>query len=99
MTWKKGSGLIGGSLSRHGLSQAIAAGLVCQEAERLHPKMFRATSLVNGVLRVTVPLRNQAELRLIEGKLLRDVAVYATQQNLPVPTSIRLTVVRDLATL
>jgi hypothetical protein len=99
MSWKKSTNLIGSSLNRHGLGKAIEAGMVCQHAESLYPKMFRATSLVNGVLRVTVPLRNQAEFRLIEGKLLQQLRAFTTEKNLPIPSSTRLTIVRSLDTL
>lgn len=95
MAWKKSESLIGKQLHRHGLHRAVQAGLVCQEAERLYPNLFRATSVVNGSLRVTVPLEKQVAFRLIEGKLLQELQGFATARGLPVPTRVRLTVTRS----
>lgn len=99
MTWKKGESLIGKQLQRHGLARAVTAGMVCQEAERLYPGLFKATSLVGETLKVTLPPENQIQFRLIEGKLLAELKAFAEARNLPIPTRTRLTVTRDSATL
>ncbi|HSI20325.1 MAG TPA: hypothetical protein VLA04_01260 [Verrucomicrobiae bacterium] len=99
MSWKKTNNLIGNSLARHGLSAAVLAGTVCQEAERLYPGMFRASSLVNGTLNIHLPLENQMKFRHIEGKLLQDLKIFTTGKNLPVPTRIRLTISPSSATV
>lgn len=92
MSWKKSDSLFGRQLRQHGLGKAVVAGMVCQEAERLYPGLFRATALVNGALRVTVTPENQIPFRLIEGKLLEELKAYTTPRQLPIPTRIRLTV-------
>jgi hypothetical protein len=99
MPWNRSDNLISSSLRRHGLDGAIAAGTVCLEAERLYPGLFKATSLVDGVLRITVTMENQIQLRAIEGKLLEELKAFASSRSLPIPTRIRLTVSRSSATL
>jgi hypothetical protein len=92
MTWKRTSNLVPNQMRRHGLSQALAAGQVCLEAERLYPGMFTAVSLVRGVLKIAVTAQQQAAFRRIEGDLLPALTSFATRSGLPIPTQIRLTV-------
>jgi hypothetical protein len=99
MAWKKSDSLIGGQLRRHGLSRAVTAGIVCQEAERLYPNLFKATSLVGETLKVTILPKNQIPFRLIEGKLLAELQAFAEFRSLPFPTKTRLTVTRNSDTL
>jgi hypothetical protein len=99
MAWKKSGGLIGGQLNRMGLGPAVLAGTVCQHAETLYPNLFKATSLVDGVLRISLPIENQMQFRNIEGKLLADLKEFAVPRNLPIPTRVRLTITRESASI
>jgi hypothetical protein len=91
MTWKKSTDIATRQFNRHGLGKAVAAGLVCQEAERLYPSLFRALSIKNQVLHLEVSKANQLDLKLIEGKLLQELAAFAKAKNIPIPQRIRLT--------
>lgn len=95
MPWKKTDSIVSGNMQRQGLHKAIAAGTVCQEAEKLYPGLFKATAVVNDTLRITVAPEKQIDFRLIEGKLLEEIQAFATPRNLPVPTRIRLTIRAD----
>lgn len=74
-----------------GMASAVQAGLVCLEAEKFAPNLFRAVSLKNGVLTLEVNLAHRLELTLVEQRLLSHLQEFATQRNLPVPTRFRLT--------
>lgn len=91
MSWKSTKTILGAENNRRGLQPSIMAGLVCNEAEKRYPSLFRAISLRRGVLHLEISKKNQLELRLIEGKLLEELGVFAKERNLPLPTRIRLT--------
>jgi hypothetical protein len=91
MSWKKSDSIVSKRFTQRGLGGAIMAGLVCQEANRLYPNLFKAVSLKNGVLHLEISKSEQLNLKLIEGKLLAELNEYAKARNLPVPTRIRLT--------
>ncbi len=95
MPWKKSDSLISNQLLRHGLGPTVIAFTLCQEAERLYPGLLKATSFVDGTLRVSVLRENQMAFRIIEGKLLAEMKVFATEKKLPVPARIRLTITRE----
>jgi len=91
MSWQKGEGIVGRQLRHHGLSGAIAAGQICQKAESLYPEMFKALSCREGVLKLEVPREKLVALRLVEGKLLKDLQAFALEAHLPSPARIQLT--------
>lgn len=99
MTWKKPDSLVGASLARHNLTAAVQAGLVCQEAERRYPGLFRAISIVRGSLHIHTTPEQVIPFRLIEGKLLTELATYAKSNHLPIPTKIRLTISSESGTV
>ena len=70
-------------MARRGLDKAIAAGMVCKEAERLYPELFQAVSLRAGILTVTAPLSQRLDIKMIEGKLILELAEYSKPRNLP----------------
>lgn len=91
MSWKKSDSIVTKRFNQRGLGAALMAGLVCQEADRLYPTLLHAVSLKNGVLHVEIEKSNQLNLKLIEGKLLAELASFASARHLPVPTRLRLT--------
>jgi hypothetical protein len=94
MAWKRLEDLMPRQMRQHGLANALSAGRVCQEAERLYPGLFHATALVHGTLCLAIAPEKQVDVRLIEGKLLKELAAFATDHHLPIPTRIRLTISR-----
>jgi hypothetical protein len=99
MGWKKTDALFNTQANRQGLGKALNAGMVCQEAERLYPQLFKATSLVGNTIRISVLVENQMSFRLIEGKLLIELKAFAEPRTLPVPTRCQLTITQEPDTL
>lgn len=80
---------------RRGVGGAVAAGLVCHEAEKRYPDLFRAVSLKSGILHLEIFKKNLLQFKLIEGSLLRELQDFSTKRELPVPSRYRLTEPRD----
>lgn len=91
MPWKKSDDIVTKRFTQHGLGPALAAGQVCQQAEKLYPELFQAVSLKNGILHLRVRKADQLGLKLIEGTLLADLQAFASERNLPSPRRLRLT--------
>lgn len=89
--WKKTNDLLHKRANRSGWRGTLAAVQICQEAERLCPELVQAVSFRNGVLKLQVSPQNLLAFKLVEGKVLLDLAEFTKAQNLPAVTSIRLT--------
>ncbi|CAN5193304.1 hypothetical protein BH11PAT4_BH11PAT4_5800 [soil metagenome] len=90
--WNKLDKIATSKHASQGLSPMVAAGMVCLEAEKFAPGLFRAISLKNGVMTLQVDLQKRLNLTLIEGSLLAHLKSYATARNLPSPSRFRLTI-------
>jgi hypothetical protein len=90
--WNKLSKIATSKQATQGLSPMVAAGMVCLEAEKFSPGLFRAISLKNGTMTLQVALPKRLSLTLVEGQLLSHLKTWATERNLPFPTRFRLTI-------
>lgn len=95
MAWKRSDDLSLIRLRQRKLDGSLQAGLVCREAERLYPGIFRAVSVSRGVLHLEIKKKNQLSLKMVEGKLLQELQQFAQEKYLPVPTRIRLTFLEE----
>lgn len=99
MSWKAAGNLAARNHASRGVGASVAAGLVCQEAERLYPGLYKAVSLRNGTLKLAISPENLVACKLVEGDILARTAAFAKERSLPVPTRIRLTDVPVSASL
>lgn len=95
MSWHRIDKLTHRSFTRRGLDASILAGRICHQAEALYPNLFRAISLRNETLHLEVAASQQLAFRMVEGKLLQELANYATTHQLPTVKRIRLTIIRN----
>ena len=91
MTWNKSDLLLKRRLAHHGIGEMVEAGILCQEAERLLPDLFRAVSVKDQVLHLEIRKENILALKMQEGRLLQDLNTYANLKKLPNLSRIRLT--------
>lgn len=89
--WSKLDSLSSKQSVGRGMASAVQAGIVCLEAEKYSPGLFRALTLKNGVMNIEVSLANRMQFTLIEAALLNHLKTFATEKKLPVPTRFRLT--------
>lgn len=90
--WNKLSNITTSKHASQGLSPVVEAGIVCLEAEKFAPGLFKAVSLKNGLMTLQVTHANRLKLTLVESKLLTHLKTFATEKNLPFPTRFRLTI-------
>ncbi len=90
--WNKLSKITTSKHASQGLSPMVTAGIVCLEAEKFAPGLFRAVSLKNEVMNLQVSHANRLKFTLIESRLLAHLKAFATAKNLPYPTCFRLTI-------
>ena len=99
MAWKKTETILNIQLNRRGLAPMVAAGLLCQEAERRYPGQFKAVSLRASTLHVTVSHSQLLAFKLIQGKLLSELQLFTKEHSLPHVARIRLTITDDFSIL
>ena len=91
MTWKHISSLATNIHIKRGLQASILAGVLCKEAEKLYPDMFRAISLKQGRMHIEIPPAHLVSFKLIEGHLLTNLQIYGKKHGLPTITGFTLT--------
>ena len=91
MAWQRTENILHRRLNQHGLTGQVQAGQICLQAEHLYPGLFRAVSVRQACLHLELE-RGQAILfKMIEGKLLQELAEFAKHKNLPEIERVRLT--------
>ncbi len=90
MSWNKTGGIAGKKFTSGGLDRTLAAGMVCHEAERLYPDMFKAVSIKAGVLTLAIQRADTIKVKGIEGPLVTTLRTYSTTRNLPLVERVKL---------
>jgi len=99
MPWKKTDSLLRRRANQTGMGDMLTAGLLCRQAELLHPDLFRAVSVRKGCLHLEVTAANAIAVKLVQGKLISELNRYGEAHNLPKVTRVRLTIADPSATL
>ena len=99
MSWKAVDNLARTRFNQKGLGAVMDATSVCSKADDLAAGLFRAVSVRNGVLHVCLHRSHSLSFKLIQGKLLQELNVFAASRNLPAIEKVRLTFEEDSAIL
>lgn len=99
MPWKKTDIVLRRRANQTGMGGMLTAGLLCRQAELLHPGLFRAVSVRKGCLHLEAEAAKTVAVKLVEGRLISELNRYAAEHNLPKVTRIRLTMPEASATL
>ena len=90
-TWQKSTSILKKRFNQHGLTDMLEAVSVCQQAELLYPDLFKAVSVRKGTLHIALQKSKTMPFKMIEGKLLLDLNIFAKAKNLPPVEKVRLT--------